>query len=198
MRQGSSGGDRRGSQNHQVVAGHRRRDPPPGGGPDVQPALVRHLPAAVQRPPPAPRYRLFVRPHGDRRERVREPGDAPSGADPALRACRRSAMSVRASAVPIWPHHLRFGYRQGQGGVEAVALSPWSGGHDPLPNGCGLGAAGDPQSRAEHETAGRRDHPSSGEPNQWGQQLFEHQMRGIQVLPTFGASAPDPNDVLGG
>ena len=33
--------------------------------------------------------------------------------------------------------------------------------------------------------------------NQWGQQLFEHQMRGVQVLPNFGASAPDPNDVLG-
>ena len=39
-------------------------------------------------------------------------------------------------------------------------------------------------------------HPESL--NQWGQQLFEHQMRGIQVLPNFGASAPDPNDVLGG
>jgi len=33
--------------------------------------------------------------------------------------------------------------------------------------------------------------------NQWGQQLFEHQMKGIQVLPNFGAAAPDPNDVLG-
>jgi len=38
-------------------------------------------------------------------------------------------------------------------------------------------------------------HPESL--NQWGQQLFEHQMRGIQVLPNFGAAAPDPNDVLG-
>ena len=33
--------------------------------------------------------------------------------------------------------------------------------------------------------------------NQWGQQFFEHQMTGIQVLPNIGASAPDPNDVLG-
>jgi peptide/nickel transport system substrate-binding protein len=39
--------------------------------------------------------------------------------------------------------------------------------------------------------------PQAESLNQWGQQLFEHQMRGIQVLPNFGAAAPDPNDVLG-
>jgi peptide/nickel transport system substrate-binding protein len=39
--------------------------------------------------------------------------------------------------------------------------------------------------------------PHAESVNQWGQQLFEHQMRGVQVLPNFGAAAPDPNDVLG-
>jgi hypothetical protein len=77
-----------------AVEHHPGAKPPAlGRGPD-EPAFVRHLPASVLRPPPTPRYRLFVRPHGDRRERVRQARDAPSGADPAFRARRRGAIAA--------------------------------------------------------------------------------------------------------